>query len=42
MNVGYLLRAGDNTQPLLSHALQLREELQKRIASAEAMSELDP
>lgn len=42
MNVGYLLRAGDDTQALLNHALQLREDLQKRVTSADAMSELDP
>ncbi len=42
MNVGYPYRAGDDTKALLAHALALRDEIQKRIASADALAELDP
>jgi hypothetical protein len=42
MNVGYLLGAGDDTQALLAQALRLRDELQQRIPSADALGALDP
>jgi hypothetical protein len=40
MNVGY--RTGDDPKKLLAKAQELRDELQKRIAGAEALDELDP
>jgi hypothetical protein len=42
MNVGYAYRGGDDLKALLAKAQNLRDELQKRIASAEALDELDP
>jgi hypothetical protein len=42
MNVGYGFKAGENKAALLARALALRDELQKRIPSAEALDELDP
>ena len=42
MNVGYAYKNGDDQKALLDKAVKLRDELQKRIASAEALDELDP
>ena len=42
MNVGYAYKQGDDEKALLAKAVKLRDELQKRIASAEALDELDP
>ena len=42
MNVGYAYRQGDDTKALLAKAEALRDGLQKRIASAGALGELDP
>jgi hypothetical protein len=42
MNVGYALRAGDDPKALLARAEALRSEIEKRIASAAALDELDP
>jgi hypothetical protein len=42
MNVGYAYRQGDDEKALLAKAVKLRDELQKRIASAESLDELDP
>jgi hypothetical protein len=42
MNVGYAYREGDDPKALLAKAQSLRAELQKRIASAETLEELDP
>jgi hypothetical protein len=42
MNVGYAHREGDDRAALLTKALQLREELQPQIPSAESLAELDP
>jgi hypothetical protein len=42
MNVGYAYREGDDRKALLARALGLRDQLQKRIASAETLDELDP
>lgn len=42
MNVGYAYRQGEDTKPLLAHALALRDELQKRIAAAPTLDEIDP
>ena len=42
MNVGYAYREGDDQKALLARALKLREELQKRIESADMLAELDP
>ena len=42
MNVGYAYREGDDQKALLARALKLRDELQKRIESAEMLAELDP
>jgi hypothetical protein len=42
MNVGYAFREGDDRKVLLSQALELRDEIQKRIPSAESLEELDP
>jgi hypothetical protein len=42
MNVGYAYRESDDPKALLRKARQLRDELQKRIASAESLDELDP
>jgi hypothetical protein len=42
MNVGYAYREGDDPKALLAKAVRLRDELQRRIASAEQLGELDP
>jgi len=42
MNVGYSFRPGDDKDALLARALSLRSEMQERIASAEALDDLDP
>ncbi len=42
MNVGYAYQQGDDQKALLARAVGLRDELRKRIASAEALDELDP
>jgi hypothetical protein len=42
MNVGYAYQAGDNQAGLLAEAEHLRDELQKRIPSAERLQDLDP
>ena len=43
MNVGYAYHNGEDTKPLLAHALKLRDELQARIASSTIpLEELDP
>ena len=42
MNVGYAYKQGDDTKGLLAKAERLRDSLQKRIASAGALGELDP
>lgn len=42
MNVGYALKNGQDTKPLVNQALALREELQHRIAATPALEELDP
>ena len=42
MNVGYRVRTGEDTQPWLAHALNLRPAIEQRIASAAALAELDP
>jgi hypothetical protein len=42
MNVGYAYKAGDDEASLLAEAERLRNELRKRIASAEALGDLDP
>jgi len=42
MNVGYAYRQGDDERALLAKAIGLRDELQKRIPSAESLDELDP
>ena len=42
MNVGYAYRNGEETKPLLAHAVALRNELQTRIAAAPVLDELDP
>jgi hypothetical protein len=42
INVGYAYRQGDDPRALLARAERLRDDLQKRIASAEALDELDP
>jgi hypothetical protein len=42
MNAGYAYREGDDPKALLAKAQSLRAELQKRIASAETLDELDP
>ncbi len=42
MNVGYAFHDGDDQAALLAKAVALRDELQKRILSAEKLDELDP
>jgi hypothetical protein len=42
MNVGYAYRKGEDEQALLEKARQLRAEIEKRIASAGALDDLDP
>lgn len=42
MNVGYPYREGDDTKALVARALALRDEIQKRIPSADALADLDP
>ena len=42
MNVGYAYREGDDQKAVLARAVKLRDELQKRIASATSLAELDP
>ena len=42
MNVGYAYKQGDGEKALLGKAEKLRDELQKRIASADCLDELDP
>jgi len=42
MNVAYGYKEGDDQKALLAKAVRLRDELQRRIASAEALDELDP
>jgi hypothetical protein len=42
MNVGYAYRNGEDTNPLLAHAVALRKDLQARIAAAPGLDELDP
>ena len=42
MNVGYAHEQGDDQKALLAKAERLRDELRERIASAEALDELDP
>ena len=42
MNVGYAHREGDDQKALTAKALALRGEIEKRIASAQALAELDP
>jgi hypothetical protein len=42
MNVGYAYKVGDDEASLLAKAERLRDELRKRIASAETLGDLDP
>ena len=42
MNVGYAYKQGDDQGALLKKALQLRDDLQKRIKSSDQLDELDP
>ena len=42
MNVGYAYREGDDQKALTAKAVALRSEIEKRIASAQALAELDP
>jgi hypothetical protein len=42
MNVGYPYRKGEDTKPLLARAVALRDDLQKRIAAAPGLDEIDP
>ncbi len=42
MNVGYAFRDGDDRSALLSKALELRAEIEKRVPNVESLSELDP
>ena len=42
MNVGYAYREEQDTKPLLTQAVALRDELQQRIAALPALDELDP
>lgn len=42
MNVGYAYRAGDDQKALTAKAVALRSEIEKRIAGAQALAELDP
>ena len=42
MNVGYAYKQGNDTNVLVKNAEKLRDDLAKRIASADALDELDP
>jgi alpha-D-ribose 1-methylphosphonate 5-triphosphate synthase subunit PhnG len=42
LNVGYAYRQGDDTKPLLAHAIALRDDLQTRIGVAPMLDEVDP
>jgi hypothetical protein len=42
LNVGYAFKDGDDRGALLAKAESLRDEIQKRIASADRLGELDP
>ena len=42
MNVGYAYREGDDQKALTARAVALRSEIEKRIAGAESLAELDP
>jgi hypothetical protein len=42
MNVGYAYRQGDDQAALVKKAVQLRDDLQKRIKSSDQLDELDP
>ncbi len=42
MNVGYAYRAGDDTKAMTASAVDLRDELQGRIAAAPGLAEIDP
>jgi len=42
MNVGYAVREGDDRKALVAKAVALRAEIEKQIATAAALAELDP